>query len=1227
MKILALRIRNLTSLAGEISIDFEAEPLAHAGLFAITGPTGAGKSTLLDALCLALYDEMPRLPSGADVRSALRHGTGEGFAEVEFRGRDGGRYCASWKVRRARNKPNGALQAQELSLTDLSSGTVIAGRKRETLHAIQDKVGLDYQQFRRSVLLAQNDFDAFLRAKPDERASLLELMTGTRIYGEISKATFERNKEEDIRLTTLRAELDRINALDDDSRAAVEQELEQHSGQLQQLSEAVEGLQRESQWYQTARDLAERLQQAEQALVTVQQQQQLGQPERDRIAACHRALPLIPQVQEVERRQADSRRLQDDITTTRTAHQQAEQARQQAETAWQQAREQASTATESLRLAQPVLEQASVLDSRLSDSRHRLQQAMQAAAASASVLMQRHEDRQAVLARRAECADDLARQRDWLDRHHGHRLLAEQADRWLDELTRYSAAHDQHQKAEQAEAEALSRLHQQQQEQAASADRLQAAETAVREEQQAVQRLEHQLASLNRPQLERQREHLEQTTRLLDQLAALLAATAARAEQDDKLARREQAHTAEGHAARQQEQDCTQTLGRLVSQLQTAEQTLRRAEAAASEQADILRQHLHPGEPCPVCGAREHATEQIQAALLPVLAPLREQVAHQRQQQQELIQQQASARAAHVAADQQLAVVQADRRALRHEQEQASAQWLELRQQAAPLLPAPLPAALSPSCDLSAPQQASQQARSALEADWQSLLRYEADLQASRQRLSTLQGHEHEVRQQHAGIGQTVISLQAALEASRQNRQQTAEVMAASQQKLAAPCAVLPGWDDDLAAPQRLAERIRQIAGQWHSTVTARDTAIETLAALDLSCERAEGDHKAAQASDAQQRQRVEQEQQALHALQQERAPLFEGRPTSEVRQAMEGAQASSQQRMEQAQQTLSDSRDALAALSARLSTLETACQQAAADLTHATEQCDRLLNAAALTLADIEAAHSARDSGWLAAAEQRQQDLRDQETRTRTLHDERLREQAAHLASGAPTISAEELQVLLPQRQSERDQAQNQLGLLRQRLADDDRNRAASAEIRQRIGEQQQCADLWKAMADLIGSADGKKFRMFAQGLTLDRLLLLANHHLADLTPRYLLQRASGDGLDLDVIDRDMADDVRAVANLSGGERFLVSLALALGLASMTGAHSLTESLFIDEGFGALDAESLDIAIAALETLQASGRKVGIISHVQAMIDRIGVQVRISKQGGGRSMVEVQRA
>jgi exonuclease SbcC len=195
-------------------------------------------------------------------------------------------------------------------------------------------------------------------------------------------------------------------------------------------------------------------------------------------------------------------------------------------------------------------------------------------------------------------------------------------------------------------------------------------------------------------------------------------------------------------------------------------------------------------------------------------------------------------------------------------------------------------------------------------------------------------------------------------------------------------------------------------------------------------------------------------------------------------------------------------------------------------------------------------------------------------------------------------------------------------LARLALRRAEDDRNRDAAADTRRRIGEQRARFDLWRGIADLIGAHDGKKFRVFAQGLTLDRLVGLANRHLAELTPRYALQRAPGADLDLLVVDRDMADEARGVANLSGGERFLVSLSLALGLASMTGGRALAESLFIDEGFGALDAESLDVAIGALETLHASGRKVGVISHVQAMIDRIGVQVRVVKRGGGRSAV-----
>lgn len=207
MKILSIRIKNLASLEGITEIDFTQEPLSSAGIFAIIGPTGAGKSTILDALCLALYGKTPRYLqvresgieitdaqgtaiSQGDVRGILRDGTGEGFAEVDFAGVDGQRYRATWRVRRARDKADGSLQAFSLALKNMDTNTDIPGRKNEVLEAIERLVGLNFEQFTRSVLLAQGDFTAFLKAAKEEKSSLLEKLTGTRIYSEISRQIF-----------------------------------------------------------------------------------------------------------------------------------------------------------------------------------------------------------------------------------------------------------------------------------------------------------------------------------------------------------------------------------------------------------------------------------------------------------------------------------------------------------------------------------------------------------------------------------------------------------------------------------------------------------------------------------------------------------------------------------------------------------------------------------------------------------------------------------------------------------------------------------------------------------------------------------------------------------------------------------------------------------------------------------------------------------------------------
>jgi exonuclease SbcC len=166
-----------------------------------------------------------------------------------------------------------------------------------------------------------------------------------------------------------------------------------------------------------------------------------------------------------------------------------------------------------------------------------------------------------------------------------------------------------------------------------------------------------------------------------------------------------------------------------------------------------------------------------------------------------------------------------------------------------------------------------------------------------------------------------------------------------------------------------------------------------------------------------------------------------------------------------------------------------------------------------------------------------------------------------------------------------------------------------------------------WDRLRELIGSADGSAFARFAQGLTLERLTGLANRHLGQLNPRYRVRRASGqaaDDLELEIVDHYQADTARPMRSLSGGESFLVSLSLALGLSELASGSTAIESIFIDEGFGTLDADSLEVAMAALENLQAGGKTIGVISHVPAMQERIACQIRVIKESGGCSRVEV---
>ncbi|MCB9525494.1 MAG: nuclease SbcCD subunit C, partial [Myxococcales bacterium] len=375
---------------------------------------------------------------------------------------------------------------------------------------------------------------------------------------------------------------------------------------------------------------------------------------------------------------------------------------------------------------------------------------------------------------------------------------------------------------------------------------------------------------------------------------------------------------------------------------------------------------------------------------------------------------------------------------------------------------------------------------------------------------------------------------------------------------------------------------------------------------------------------DAQARAAAQSAQAELAALQAERAAVLGGRDAQAVADGLLRA-------IQAAQARVSDARTAHEAAQAALAKA-TAAQDRAEGAWHGAERAARrAADALAAELRDLGLgeAQARRRLGELPpdpAAEAAALDALDAAVHRAEAVAQQRANDAQAVAGEAPAVpGVPPVEAALAQARALRDAARRAVEAVVVRLAQDTEARARHLQLSESLDRAAAEARVWAELDELIGSHDGSRFRDFAQSLTLEAVIGQANHHLLELNPRYALMRVPNKDLDLQVVDRDLGDEIRPIESLSGGEGFLVSLALALGLASLSARDTRIDSLFIDEGLGTLDVDTLDKVLDALDALQATGRQVGLISHVPGLAERIGARVRVQPQGAGVSAVAVE--
>ena len=1073
MKILNLRFKNLNSLSGEWSINFMTPEYVSDGIFAITGSTGAGKSTILDAICLALYGRTPRLKSiNKSGNEIMSRQTGECFAEVTFE-TQAGQFRCHWSQHKARKKANSNLVDSKHEISDAVSGQILESKKRDVANAIEARTGMDFDRFTRSMLLAQGGFAAFLQAAPDDRSPILEQITGTEIYSEISKRVHKRQRDEHGELELLQAEITGIVILSDEDEAALNQELLCKKKIEKELCFKNDALGKSILWLTGIDAIKSELSAIDKESEALSNNLKVFEIDRARLQKALKAAELDSEFVALSSKRQEQKLDLETLANLKTQLPDHEKMLGLKETDLEKAEEAVTRVKSKQKNELELIKKVRVLDFRILEKQSALKTAESDCRKIGTQLSRNKERRQKVESNQKTAGKEFSIVNDY--------LFANAHDAAL--ITELTGINEQIKNIEEAATNVsainlrISELKKQAKADADKHTRQQALCSTLKKK--------HDIAK-------------KQVSQIKCSISKVLG---------DRLLREYMAE----HNSLLREMACLKKIANLEDE----------------------RAKLEDDKPCPLCGSLHHPFAE---GNVPEIDETEKKI----NELSGLIRKTENLK----------------RGLKKHEsnENQAASTLIEAEKQLVQTLH----------------KKDESQANA---------LRFEKKLQLAAGKYSELKSKVIS-KLEPFGVkeipNENLDSISKALAVRQKNWQEHQKQKAEIEKQTNDLASEIKSLD---AIMQNLNESLKEKQGVLYvhkkdlDKLTAKRNQLYGQKNPDTEEARFEGLITEAEKSEKTARDSLNQIKQRLNNLKTRITALKEN--TAKRKPELDSFEVS----------------------------FKTICNKAGFENEQTFISCRLFadernkLSQRAKELDDKQADIAARK--------------KDREIRLFQETDKKITEAPLDDLKNEQSAIRESIKKL-----------GEEIGAIKQKLTD---NTDAKAKHQQKIvlikAQKTECTK-WDALHSLIGSADGKKYRNFAQGLTFELMVSHANRQLEKMTDRYLLVRDDEQPLELNVVDNYQAGEIRSTKNLSGGESFIVSLSLALGLSKMASRKVRVDSLFLDEGFGSLDEDALETALETLSGLQQDGKLIGIISHVPALKERISTQITVQPVSGGKSVI-----